>query len=63
MTDHPNQARTTWETACRCGMRYCRSGWPEDAPLPRDLDNPRAYLAERLAEERSGCLAGEKSGR
>jgi hypothetical protein len=52
MTDQgePGRDAWTWATACDCGTRYCRSGWPENAPLPAELPNPRQYLSERLAE-------------
>jgi hypothetical protein len=40
---------STWETACRCGLRYCRSGWPADAPPPSELPDPLRYLDEQRA--------------
>ena len=49
---HPNDAISTWETACRCGMRACRRGWPADAPLPADLHDPLPYLDEQHREAR-----------
>ena len=54
-TRHTSPSRGgTWETACRCGTRYCRSGWPEDAPLPADLPDPLPYLLAQLAAARGG---------
>jgi hypothetical protein len=47
----PAGASYSWTNACWCGMRFCRSGWPQDAPPPRDLPDPLSYLQERLAEE------------
>lgn len=41
--------RSTWETACRCGRRYCRSGWPADAPPPSQLPDPLRYLDQQRA--------------
>lgn len=42
-----NETGSTWGTACRCGLRYCRSGWPVDAPPPSQLPDPLQYLAEQ----------------
>lgn len=39
----------TWETACQCGTRYCRSGWPAEAPLPAELPDPLRYLNQQRA--------------
>ena len=40
---------STWETACRCGLRYCRSGWPANAPPPSQLPDPLRYLDQQRA--------------
>ena len=49
---HPDEPICTWETACRCGDRYCRSGWPAGAPLPADLPDPLPFLREQLRKQR-----------
>ena len=40
---------STWETACRCGLRNCGSGWPTDAPPPSQQPDPLRYLDEQRA--------------
>ena len=49
---HPNDAISTWETACRCGDQYCRSGWPAGAPLPAGRPDPLPDLREQYRKAR-----------
>lgn len=56
---HPDLAVSTWDTACRCGLRCCRSGWPAGAPLPAGLPDPVRFLDEqRRASARHQPMGG-----